>query len=102
MTVLEEVVSSWCIRRAGYRGDYEPTSRRLNCILRWPLKLLAIAEQGLGYFAVGTAAASGKPLSVLPNPSVNRSANGRPPGPGLRYAVHSPSPGQGVLPLSPG
>ena len=36
-----------------------------------------------------------------PNPSVKRSANGRPPGPGLRYAVHFLSPGPGVLPLSP-
>jgi hypothetical protein len=39
---------------------------------------------------------------ALPNPSLNRSANGRPPWPGLRYAVHFLSPGQGVLPLSPG
>jgi len=39
--------------------------------------------------------------AVLPNPSLKRSANGRPPGPGLGYAVHFPSPGPGVLPLSP-
>ena len=36
-----------------------------------------------------------------PNPSLKRSANGRPPGPGLGCAVHFPSPGPGVLPLSP-
>ena len=38
---------------------------------------------------------------VLPNPSLKRSANGRPPGPGRRYAVHFRQPGPGVLPLSP-
>jgi hypothetical protein len=38
---------------------------------------------------------------VRPNPSLKGSANGRPPAPGLRYAVHFLSPGAGVLPLSP-
>ena len=38
---------------------------------------------------------------ALPNPSLKRSANGRPPGPVWRYAVHSRQPGPGVLPLSP-
>jgi hypothetical protein len=36
-----------------------------------------------------------------PNPSLNRSANGRPPGPVRWYAVHFHRPGPGVLPLSP-
>jgi hypothetical protein len=36
-----------------------------------------------------------------PNPSVKRSANGRPPGPGRWYPVHFHRPGPGVLPLSP-
>ena len=35
------------------------------------------------------------------NPSLKRSANGRPPGPVWRYAVHFRQPGPGVLPLSP-
>jgi len=39
--------------------------------------------------------------AALPNPSLNRSANGRPPGPVWRYAVHFRQPGPGVLPLSP-
>ena len=39
---------------------------------------------------------------VRPNPSFNRSANGRPPSPGRWYAVHFHRPGLGVLPLSPG
>ncbi len=36
-----------------------------------------------------------------PNHSLKRSANGRPPGPVWRYAVHFRQPGPGVLPLSP-
>ena len=35
------------------------------------------------------------------HPSLKRSANGRPPGPGPRYGVHFLSPGPGVLPLAP-
>ena len=40
-------------------------------------------------------------VAVRPNPSLKRSTNGRPPGPGLRYGVHFLSPGPGVLPLAP-
>ena len=39
--------------------------------------------------------------AAWPNPSVNRSANGRPPSPGRWYAVHFRQPGPGVLPLAP-
>ena len=39
--------------------------------------------------------------TLRPNPSLKRSANGRPPGPGWWYAVHSHQPGPGGLPLSP-
>ena len=46
-----------------------------------------------------TRAAS--PSPVRPNPSLKGSANGRPPGPGRRYAVHCLRPGPGVLPSSP-
>jgi hypothetical protein len=38
---------------------------------------------------------------VLPNPSLKRSPNGRPPGPGRWYFVHFHRPGPGVLPLAP-
>ena len=41
------------------------------------------------------------PVPMRPNPSLKRSANGRPPGPGRRSAVHFRQPGPGVLPLSP-
>ena len=39
--------------------------------------------------------------TVRPNPSVKRSANGRPPGPPSRYGVHFLLCGPGVLPLAP-
>ena len=39
--------------------------------------------------------------AALPNPSLKRSANGRPPGPGWWYSVHFHQPGPGVLPPSP-
>jgi hypothetical protein len=43
---------------------------------------------------------SDKPCQAGPNPSLKRSANGRPPGP--RGALVYPAPrGPGVLPLSP-
>ena len=40
-------------------------------------------------------------VQAWPNHSLKRSANGRPPGPVWRYAVHFRQPGPGVLPLSP-
>ena len=39
--------------------------------------------------------------TALPNTSLKRSDNGRPPAPGRWYAVHFHRPGAGVLPLSP-
>ena len=41
------------------------------------------------------------PRALMPNPSLKRSANGRPPAPGRWYAVHFHRPGAGVLPSSP-
>jgi hypothetical protein len=40
-------------------------------------------------------------LTVRPNPSLKRSANGRPPGAVWRYAVHFRQPRLGVLLSSP-
>ena len=40
------------------------------------------------------------PREPMPNPSLKRSANGRPPGP-VSGAEHFPQPGPGVLPSSP-
>ena len=41
------------------------------------------------------------PRELMPNPSLKRSANGRPPGPGRQYGVHFCQPGPGVPPSSP-
>ena len=41
------------------------------------------------------------PRALMPNPSLKRSDNGRPPGPVWRYTVHFRQPGPGVLPSSP-
>ena len=43
---------------------------------------------------------SSLPRELMPNPSLKRSANGRPPGP-VSGAEHFPQPGPGVLPSSP-
>lgn len=40
--------------------------------------------------------------ALRPNPSLNRSSNGRPPSPVRWYTVHLHRPGLGVLPLPPG
>ena len=48
----------------------------------------------------GTVHTFAPPAALMPNPSFKRSANGRPPAPGWRYAVHFRHPGAGVLPLS--
>ena len=41
------------------------------------------------------------PRTLMPNPSLKRSANGRPPGPRSRYGVHFLHRGPGVLPSAP-
>ena len=48
-----------------------------------------------------TSPAKAPVRAARPNPSLKRSANGRPPAPGRWYAVHFHRPGAGVLPLSP-
>ena len=60
-------------------------------------------ERGAGCTEAGSSATreSVRRPTTRPNPSLKRSANGRPPGPGLRYGVHFLSPGPGVLPSSP-
>ena len=52
-----------------------------------------------------TSSSQGKPrhtpACVWPNPSLKRRANGMPPGPASRYAVHFLLAGPGGMPLSP-
>ena len=64
-------------------------------------RYLICVAQSLGSSASSTACAS-RHRRALPNLPLNRSANGRPPGPGRRYAVHCLRPGPGALPSSPG
>ena len=54
-------------------------------------------EPGQSYFW----ASSSPRASRWPNPSVEARPNGKPPGPGHRYAVHYLWPGPGVLPSAP-
>ena len=60
---------------------------------RWPKP--KTESFGLRYRVHGTV------RPAWPNHSLKRSANGRPPGPVWRYAVHFRQPGPGALPLSP-
>ena len=53
-------------------------------------------------FSVPGPQSRGLRWRLKPNPSFNRSTNGRPPSPGRWYAVHFHRPGLGALPLAPG
>jgi hypothetical protein len=79
-----------------------------------PCKAIKVSAADAGYRDCSCRMASRQPEScpckfrcghglraVMPNTSLKRSANGRPPGPGRWYAVHFHQPGPGVLPLSP-
>ena len=68
---------------AGYRPRYICSRNGVSPVAWWPK-------------------GNGRRLpAVLPNPSLKRSANGMPPGPVWRYAVHFRQPGPGVLPSAP-
>ena len=64
-----------------------------------PLPASAPARSSAGFLSA--ARASRHLRTAAPNQSLKRSANGMPPGPG-RGAVHSPQPGPGATPSSPG
>jgi hypothetical protein len=68
---------------AGYRPRYVPSL------------------EGVAPAAGQAECSTQRTYAVLPNPSLKRSTNGRPPGPGRWYAVHFHRPGPGVLPLAP-
>ena len=92
------------------------SGRRSQQCQRWPERVRRLErvashghQRGAGSGRGGPSKVTGpcqahrqrSPRAVLPNPSLKRSANGRPPGPVWRYAVHFRQPGPGVLPLSP-
>ena len=60
------------------------------------LRVQWLSARRLPVGQAGGVPSSGTPCNALPNPSLKRSANGRPPGPGRRYAVHFRQPGPGV------
>ena len=81
----------------GQRRQAKPDAGQLGqhaagCIFLWLVKV-SCSGGTLHFFSL--------PAALLPNPSLKRSANGRPPGPVWRYAVHFRQPGPGVLPSSP-
>ena len=60
-----------------------------------------LQEQNAAILALVKHIAAHTGGSDAANPSLKRSANGRPPGPVWRYAVHFRQPGPGALPSSP-
>jgi hypothetical protein len=70
-----------------------PANRRGSCTPFTSRKALATRPESMR--------SCGRFATRRPNPSLKRSANGRPPGPGWWYAVHFHQPGPGVLPSSP-
>jgi len=64
-------------------------------------RITAEAAQSGGVPAKIANAGSATILAALPNWALNRSANGMSPGP-VRGAQHSPQPGPGAIPSSPG
>ena len=68
----------------------------------WPLKRQHAFEAREHKIRVPTLESRCLRRRLKPNPSLNRSSNGRPPSPGWWYTVHFHQPGLGGLPLQPG
>ena len=100
-TRAHEEVSWWCSRRASNHGVCTPVMRRLRGQPGWQLKQAVIIQVGKHTFGSSSSQSLVLQWRARPNPSLKLSANGRPPGPGRRYAVHFRQPGPGVLPSSP-
>ncbi len=77
------------------------SSRQLKCLplTRQCLKLMTTKQCHQVTRLMWVRSRLRPSVRVRPNPSLKRSANGRPPGPGRWYAVHFHRPGPGVLPL---
>ena len=97
-------VSSSYRRRASQSGSFMPVTRRLKDNDRRQCSLLGSHgnfQRGREAVSVIQGLAPFVPLRTTPNPSLKRSADGRPPGPRSRYGVHFLLPGPDVLPSSP-
>ena len=88
---------------SGVGAEYAPTPFTGKSHARPSQKLrgrtVAQVYSASGPHATNSAKASVR--AARSNPSLKRSANGRPPAPGRWYAVHFHRPGAGVLSLSP-
>jgi hypothetical protein len=94
--VLRRAVTWWVAPTAeGRAALVRPCRRRYG-------PMLPRASASLEVIAALVAASVFPHGTAWPNKSFNRTANGRPPSPGWRYAVHSRQPGPGVLPSSAG
>jgi len=100
------LVASWAMsaKNANFRAQWRQVA--LACAHRCVCEHLRGLKQPAAPVVVGgllRQRSSQFPAIVQawPNLSLKRSASGRPPGPGRRYAVHFRQPGPGVLPLSP-
>jgi hypothetical protein len=82
-------------RRASTTAERSSGSKARASANRWSTR--AFMPQSLALLGLINTC----PPAPTPNPSLEPRPNGRPPWPGLRYAVHFLSPGQGVLPLCP-
>ena len=97
--VHEKVGSSG--RRSADSGFFMPSRRRRTGQLRGQFSLPARLARVQGGGGSSKPPWLCRPCEVVPNPSLEARPNGRPPGPGRRYAVHFRQPGPGVLPLVP-
>ena len=94
-------------QRRGVQGT-TPESTSTRSFRHAAVSLRGFSQRHWQYLGRGSLPhlrSSGHALQQLhgarPNPSFKRSANGRPPGPVWRYAVHFRQSGPGVLPLAP-
>ena len=88
---------------SGVGAEYAPTPFTGKS-QAWPAHKLRGRTVAQVYSASGphaTNSAKAPVRTARSNPSLKRSANGRPPAPGRWYAVHFHRPGAGVLPSSP-
>jgi hypothetical protein len=93
----------WAAAASKSASSLGPLQRRLGYVAGQVQARGAGGDRGTPMKVAGSWQACRQHSSgaALPNPSLKRSANGGPPGPGRRYAVHFRQPGPGVPPLSP-
>ena len=90
---VRSAAASFCLVRGGRQVLGAPAwSARSGLLLVWSTKVNNTS---------GTLRTLPLPPTLMPNPSLKLSPNGRPPAPARRYAVHFRQSGPGVLPSVP-